>query len=220
MLKTYIEAQNAGRTYQQGDLEIPALRSATCTIKAGDRIALVGPSGSGKSTMLHLFAGLDAPTSGLIRWPELGTFEDLRPAKISLIFQMPSLLAPLSVLENVSLPLLMKGIGETEANATSLNILEQMDLESVSDKLPEEISGGQAQRVCFARALVNRPKLILADEPTGQLDHPTAKHLLDVCLNFLKNTDTALVIATHDPAVAKRMQNLWYMEHGVLEVND
>jgi ABC-type lipoprotein export system ATPase subunit len=219
MPKIYVKAQNAGRTYRQGTAEIPALISATCTVKAGDRIALAGPSGSGKSTLLHLFGGLDSPTSGKIEWPDLGAPETLRPEKISLIFQMPSLLAPLSALENVALPLLMKGVAETEANAVALDLLEQMGLETISEKLPEELSGGQAQRVAVARALASQPKLILADEPTGQVDHQTAQHLLDICLNFLKDSETALVIATHDPAVAGRMQNIWRMEHGILEVD-
>ena len=220
MSMIYVEAQDAGRIYYQEEREIVALRSATCVVKAGDRIALMGPSGSGKSTLLHLFAGLDQPTSGSVIWPDLGAPATLRPEKISLVFQAPSLLAPLSVLENVSLPLLMRGVGETGAATAALNILERMELDSVAAKLPEEISGGQAQRVAVARALINRPKLILADEPTGQLDHPTAEHLLEIWFDFLQDTETALVIATHDPAVAGRMRNIWQMEHGVLEARN
>jgi ABC-type lipoprotein export system ATPase subunit len=220
MPKIYIKTQNAGRTFKQGNKLIKALISATCMVKAGEHIALVGPSGSGKSTLLHLFGVLDSPTSGSIDWPDLGAPDTLRPEKIGFIFQMPSLLAPLTVLENVALPLLMKGAVEAEANAAALDLLEQMGLETISDKLPEEVSGGQAQRVAAARALVNQPKLILADEPTGQLDHSTAHQLLDIILKNLKNSETALVIATHDPAVAGRMDRIWQMEHGILEVND
>jgi ABC-type lipoprotein export system ATPase subunit len=219
MSKLFVKAQNVGRTYLQGVTPIEALISATCSVKPGDRIALIGPSGSGKSTLLHLFGGLDHPTSGNISWPDLGTPETLRPHQISFVFQMPSLLAPLTALENVALPLLMKGSDETEANALALDILEQMGLETILEKLPEELSGGQAQRVAVARALVCHPKLILADEPTGQLDHPTAQRLLDVLLNVLKNSETALVIATHDLAIAERMNHQWQMQHGVLEVN-
>lgn len=219
MSKIYVEAQNAGRIYRQGNTELKALVSATCAINSGDRIALVGPSGSGKSTLLHLFGALDQPTSGRIDWPELGAPEALRPEKVGMIFQMPSLLAPLSVLENLTLPLLMKGTAEQEANMVALDLLELMELETISDKLPQELSGGQAQRVAVARALAIRPKLILADEPTGQLDQVTAARLLDIMFDYLKNSETALVIATHDPAVAERMNQVWHMEHGILEVN-
>lgn len=219
MSEIYAEAQNAGRTYRQGNTELKAIVSATCAINSGDRIALVGPSGSGKSTLLHLLGALDQPTSGRIDWPELGAAETLRPEKISMIFQMPSLLAPLSVLENVTLPLLMKGTMEQDANTAALDLLELMELETISDKLPQELSGGQAQRVAVARTLAIRPKLILADEPTGQLDHATAGRLLDIMFNYLRGSETALVIATHDPAVAGRMNQVWHMKHGILEVN-
>lgn len=220
MPKIYVRAENAQRVYRQGLETIQALISATGAVEAGDRIALVGPSGSGKSTLLQLMGGLDFPTSGRVDWPELGDPETLRPAKVGFIFQMPSLLAPLSVLENVALPLLMQGVAEAKANAEALNLLEVMGLEMILEKIPEELSGGQAQRVAVARTLVCRPQLLLADEPTGQLDHATAQHLLDVCLEFLKNSETALVIATHDSTVAKRMSKVWKMEHGILEVND
>jgi putative ABC transport system ATP-binding protein/lipoprotein-releasing system ATP-binding protein len=196
--------------------KVVALKHATCRIERGDRIALVGPSGSGKSTLLHLLAGLDLPTSGTIRWPALGERETLRPGKVSFVFQSESLLAPLTVLENIEVPQLLVGSKPDEALADAALILRALDLAELADKLPEEISGGQAQRAAVARSLITQPELILADEPTGQLDHHTAKQLLNLLLRRIKGTDTALVIATHDPIIASRMETQWTMDHGVL----
>lgn len=210
------EATDVSRAFGEGSGSITAVRHATCRIEPGDRIALVGPTGSGKSTLLHLLAGLDDPTGGSIRWPALGEKTTLRPWHIAFVFQNQSLLAPLSVIENIEIPLLLEGRDAETARSASLEMLRKMDLEALADKLPEEISGGQAQRIAVARGLVNSPGLILADEPTGQLDHATARHLLDL---LFANTapETALLIATHDMAVAQRMRSMWRMHHGVLE---
>jgi len=218
MPEMLVQIHNGGRTYSHSKSSIVALASATCTVMPGDRIALVGPSGSGKSTLLHLIGGLDTPTSGSLVWPALGARETLRPTKIGLVFQMPSLLAPLTVVENVEIPLLLGPASAEKARAAALAALDRIGLKSLAEKLPEELSGGQAQRVAVARALATQPKLILADEPTGQLDHPTAQHLFDVLLASLEGTDIALVIATHDRTVAERMHKIWQMQYGILEV--
>jgi putative ABC transport system ATP-binding protein/lipoprotein-releasing system ATP-binding protein len=207
------------RTYLRGKISVVAIDSATCSVLPGERIALMGPSGSGKSTLLHLLGGLDKPTSGNISWPILGARETLRPEKVGLVFQMPSLLPPLTVVENVEIPLLLGQASAEKARAAALAALERIGLGFIADKLPEELSGGQAQRVAVARALVTQPGLLLADEPTGQLDHPTAQQLFDVLLASLEGTETALVVATHDQSVAERMKTVWYMEHGILEVH-
>ena len=211
------EAVNAGRVFRTDGSKVVALQHATCKIERGDRIALVGPSGSGKSTLLHLLAALDEPTSGKITWPALGERDTLRPSKISFVFQSESLLAPLTVLENIEVPRLLAGSNADEARNDASAILDALDLGALADKLPEEISGGQAQRAAVARSLITRPALILADEPTGQLDHQTAKQLLDLLLRRLKGSDVALVIATHDPFVAARMKTQWTINHGVLK---
>lgn len=213
-----VEAHGVGRTYRRGTATVVALASATCTVAAGDRIALVGPSGSGKSTLLHLMAGLDTPTSGQIAWPALGTRETLRPARVALVFQMSSLLPSLSVVENVELPLLLSHATGDAARTAARDALERIGLLDIADKLSEELSGGQGQRVAMARALAHRPRLILADEPTGQLDHRTAQHLFDALLAALAGTSTALVVATHDLAVAERMHTVWHLRHGTLEM--
>ncbi|MDB4871863.1 MAG: ABC-type antimicrobial peptide transport system, ATPase component [Gemmatimonadales bacterium] len=216
MTDVLAEAVGAGRVFGTNGSKVVALKHATCRIERGDRIALVGPSGSGKSTLLHLLAGLDLPTSGTVRWPALGERDTLRPEKVSFVFQTESLLAPLTVLENIEVPRLLIGSKPSEARADAALILRALDLVELSDKLPEEISGGQAQRAAVARSLVTQPELILADEPTGQLDHQTAKHLLSLLLRRIKGTDTALIIATHDPLIASRMETQWTMDHGVL----
>ena len=210
------EAIDASRVFGMNGSRVVALQHATCRIERGDRIALVGPSGSGKSTLLHLLAALDDPTSGTVRWPALGERDTLRPSKISFVFQTESLLAPLTVLENIEVPRLLAGSNAGEARSDAFEILGALDLAELADKLPEEISGGQAQRAAVARSLITRPALILADEPTGQLDRHTAKDLLNLLLRRIKGSDTALVIATHDPLIASRMETQWTMEHGVL----
>ena len=211
-----VEASAVARNFLLGGKVVEALRPASFRVLARDRIALVGPSGSGKSTLLHLMADLDAPSSGRISWPALGARGKLRPAKIGMVFQASSLLPMLDLAENVALPLLLEGHTE-DARARALDALEAVGLGGLAGKLPEELSGGQAQRVGLARALVARPALILADEPTGQLDHATAQRVFDELLAALEGSDTALVVATHDPAVAARLRSVWRIQHGVLE---
>jgi ABC-type lipoprotein export system ATPase subunit len=217
MSEILVTLRQGKRVYQRGSKPVIALASATCTIYSGDRIALLGRSGSGKSTLLHLLGGLDTLTDGTISWPALGPYEALRPTQIGFVFQTPSLLAPLTVIENVEVPLLLTQKKGENTRAQAWDLLKRMDLLSLADKLPEELSGGQTQRVAFARALVCKPKLILADEPTGQLDHPTAERLFDVLMVALEETNTALVVATHDPTVARRMRTIWKMHYGHLE---
>ena len=217
MPEVLADANDVSRTFGANDNRVVAVQHATCQIVRGDRIALVGPSGSGKSTLLHILAGLDEPTEGTVSWPTLGARETLRPSRISFVFQSESLLAPLTVLENIEVPCLLGGSDPGAAREDAARLLGDLDLSALADKLPEEISGGQAQRASVARGLITNPALILADEPTGQLDHATARHLLDLLERRLEGTDTALVIATHDAFVAGRMKSQWRMEHGVLK---
>lgn len=212
-----VEAHHLRRSYRQRYGEVIALAEASCTIHSRARIALVGRSGSGKSTLLHLLGGLDAPTAGTIAWPALGPRDMLRPAKVALLFQTQSLLPPLSVVENIELPLLLNHIDKETAQVRARATLLQMQLEHLADKLPEELSGGQAQQVAIARVLAHHPPLILADEPTGQLDHATAQRLLTLLLEALAGGESALVLATHDQRVAERLQVQWTMEHGILD---
>ena len=190
---------------------VTAIAEATFEVAAGDQIALVGPSGSGKSTLLHLIAAIDRPTEGQIEWPALGGQRDLRPGPVAIAFQGPSLLPPLTVAENVRLPVLLAGGTEAEAAAAAEPLIERLGLSDIAAKLPEEISGGQAQRAGLARALAGQPRLILADEPTGQLDSTTAAGLMAVLLEQVSATQAALIVATHDTALAGRLPLRWQL---------
>ncbi len=213
-----VRCRDLGRSYGSGRAATVALHNATCDIWSGERIALMGPSGSGKSTLLHLMAGLEAPTSGEVSWPALGQRTDLRPGPVALILQGPSLLPPLDVTENVALPLLLGGLDAHEAQERATRALTRLGLSELATKLPEELSGGQAQRVAIARALAQQPRLLLADEPTGQLDHATAAHVIAVLLDAAQESGAALVVSTHDPEVATRLDQRWRVADGHLTV--
>lgn len=217
MAELLVRAMGIGRTFGTGTSETPAVIDASCEIHAGDRIALVGPSGSGKSTLLHILGGLDEPTSGEISWPGLGPREHLRPRKVMDVFQGPSLLSPLTVIENVRLPLLLAGIDGHEADDDATMALTALGVRHLRDKLPEEISGGQAQRVAIARAMAGCPALLLADEPTGQLDSRTARDALGAMIELAQQTSVALVISTHDPLISEMMEIAWTMRSGRLD---
>lgn len=208
----------AARSFGSGQAARVAVRQTTCAVCRGARIALMGPSGSGKSTLLHLMAGLDDPTVGTIEWPAIGSRESLRPGPVAVIFQGPSLMPALSVIENVALPLILAGETDAEAKARAARSLEQLDLSGIGDKLPEEISGGQAQRAAICRALAGDPRLILADEPTGQLDREAGAHVVDVLLETADHADAALVLSTHDPAMGSRLPTRWSIADGALEM--
>ena len=210
-----VATNDAGRSYKRGGAMVTALAPTTCRVIAGSSIALVGPSGSGKSTLLHLMAGLDAPTTGTIEWPTLGLIEDLRPGKIAVVFQAPSLMAALTVAENVELPLILMNDADG-ARDKAATALARLGLDSLASKLPEELSGGQAQRVALARAMASRPNLILADEPTGQLDQATGSAVMNALLAWTSEKGAAVVVATHDKTIAGRMDHVWRMDHGHL----
>lgn len=209
-----VRCAGVARTFGAGLGAVVAVHDITCEIRSGQRLAITGPSGSGKSTLLHLLAGLDVPTAGTVTWPAVGSRVDLRPGPVGVVFQGPSLLPPLDVAENVALPLLLAGAGEADAKAAAAAALARLDLTALAAKLPEELSGGQAQRVAVARVLAGRPRLILADEPTGQLDHAAAAVIVDALLETAAQLGAALVLTTHDPAVAARLATRWAMSDG------
>jgi ABC-type lipoprotein export system ATPase subunit len=213
-----VRCEGVARTYGDGPTATVALQATDCEVFAGQRIGVVGPSGSGKSTLIHLMAGLDDPTVGVVSWPAIGDRDTLHPGKVAVIFQGPSLLPPLTVLENVSLPLVIGGMTDTHAREVAHAALRTLDLGELADKLPEEISGGQAQRVAVARALAGEPTLILADEPTGQLDQTNGAAVVEVLLAASAHSGSALVISTHDLAVAARVPDRWEMHSGELSL--
>ncbi|MFH9983838.1 ABC transporter ATP-binding protein [Streptomyces sp. NPDC017179] len=195
-----IDCQDVALTFGRGPNAVVAVHGAGLRIRAGDRLAIVGRSGSGKSSLLHLLAGLEQPTSGTVTWSGLTGLRD-----IGLVFQGDSLIPALDVVENTALPLVLSGIPDDRAREAALAALALVDAADLADRLPEEISGGQAQRVAAARVLAQAPRVILADEPTGRLDHATGSRVLDALLTAADETGAALVVTTHDPAVAARL---------------
>ncbi|OKI62579.1 ABC transporter ATP-binding protein [Streptomyces sp. MJM1172] len=217
--------REAGRTYGRGPAAVVAVHGTNCQVHAHDRIAVMGPSGSGKSTLLHLMAGLEQPTSGEVVWPWYADAADpqawvrARAMAIGVVFQSPSLIATLDVAENTGLPLVLAGESAARARVRALAALEAVGVADLADRLPDDISGGQAQRVAVARVLVARPRLVLADEPTGRLDSSTGRHVVDVLLAAVDEIGAALVVSTHDPAVGERLPTHWSMCDGRLHLH-
>ncbi len=211
-----VDCEAASRTFGTGTHAVVAVHSATCEVWQGDRMAVMGASGSGKSTLMHLLAGLDQPSSGTVSWPGLGVTADELGGSVAMVFQGASLMPPLTALENVAMPRLLAGVSDSQARVSAAAALDSLDIGALADRLPEELSGGQAQRVCVARAIAGGPRLILADEPTGQLDSVAANHVVDVLIHAADLIDAGLVVATHDPRVATRLMTRWSMRDGIL----
>jgi putative ABC transport system ATP-binding protein len=216
MTDILVQCERVGRTHGHGERAVVALHDVTCTLRAADRNALTGPSGSGKSTLLQLMAGLDHSTSGRVTWPAWDESPLGHPARAGLIFQEASLIPSLSAVENAAFPLLVQGVDPDQAHARATDALDLLGVGAVAGHEPDELSGGQAQRVAIARALATRPALVLADEPTGKLDSVTAAHVIDLLLQACATVGAGLVIATHDPAIARRMETSWVLLDGEL----
>jgi putative ABC transport system ATP-binding protein len=207
--------QDVTRTYGRGAARVVALHEVSCQVRPGQRIAVTGESGSGKSTLLHVLAGLESPSSGTVTWPGLA-MRGSRPAGVGIVFQAPSLLPMLDVADNVALPLLLVDVPAARARDRALAVLDRLGIADLAGAAPEELSGGQAQRVALARVLAEEPALVLADEPTGQLDRRTADTVLTVLLQTVDVLGAAHVLSTHDLAVAPRHEEQWAMTDGRL----
>ena len=211
-----VRCDDVAHTYGIGSTAVVAVNQVNCTVRVRAQLSLMGPSGSGKSTLLHIMAGLEAATSGTVSWPAFGKNPAGMPGSVGVVFQGPSLIPSLDSLGNVAFPLIVAGLSDLEAEARANEALEELGLGWMAPKLPDELSGGQAQRVAIARVLATRPQLILADEPTGQLDRETGHHVIDVLLQAADRLGAALVLSTHDPDVADRMSERWQMTDGIL----
>jgi ABC-type lipoprotein export system ATPase subunit len=212
-----VRCRGAARTFGHGSAAVVGLHDVSCEVRAGQRIVITGPSGSGKSTLLHLLGGIDSPTVGTVDWPALGSPAAWRPGVVGVVLQAAPLIPELTALENVALPLLLGGVEERAALDAALASLADLRLEDVAGHLPDELSGGQAQRVSAAQALATRPRLILADEPTGQLDRDNAEQLIGALLGRAAALHAALVVTTHDSAVAAAFADRWTMVDGSLQ---
>ncbi len=202
--------ENVSRVYGTGEGEVRALDDITIRIGYGEHCAIVGPSGSGKSTLLNVLGCLDTPTAGVYRLDgiDVASMNDrqlahVRNAKIGFVFQSFHLLARATALKNVELPLVYSGVSAKERKERAAAMLARVGLGERMDHRPDELSGGQRQRVAIARALVTEPKLLLADEPTGNLDTKTGREILAL-FESLRGPERALVMVTHDPALARR----------------
>jgi putative ABC transport system ATP-binding protein len=207
--------EDVSRVFGTGPGAVVAVHGTSCVIDADSRVAVIGSSGSGKSTLLHLLAGLEQPTVGSVTWPGLLP-EPERAFQIGVVFQSPSLVPALTVAENTALPLVLGGTPDEESQTRAAEALAAVGMDDLAGKLPEELSGGQGQRVAVARVLAQRPRLVLADEPTGQLDRATGQHLIGVLLATASQIEAALVVSTHDRAVADHLDTHWYMYEGRL----
>ncbi|SCG35861.1 ABC transporter ATP-binding protein [Micromonospora halophytica] len=218
-----IEAVDVSRTYQLDGVSVPALRGVTLTVAPGDYVALVGPSGSGKSTLMHLLGGLDRPTGGrlviggrdvhTLSAPELAT---LRNETIGFVFQAFHLLPRTSAVDNVALPLVYRGVGARQRRARAAAMLGRVGLGHRLEHRPNQMSGGEQQRVAIARALVTDPTVLLADEPTGNLDTATGQAVLALLEQLNAESGVALVMVTHDNEVAARARRRIAMRDGVV----
>jgi lipoprotein-releasing system ATP-binding protein len=216
-----LECQDLAKYYKDGQNTVNVFQQLQCTVHAGERIAIVGPSGSGKSTLLHLMGGLDNPSAGAVllqghNWRLLSETARcrLRNQNLGFVYQFHHLLPEFSALENVALPLLLAGITVKEATARAEDMLKQVGLSGRLQHIPAQLSGGERQRVAIARALVHRPACVLADEPTGNLDRNTAQQVFEVMLQLNAEYNTALVVVTHDLALAGSMDRIMTLPQG------
>jgi lipoprotein-releasing system ATP-binding protein len=219
-----IECRDLSKTYQEGQFVTPVLHGLNFTVKKGEQVAIVGSSGSGKSTLLHLLGTLDSPSEGqiLINNQDIHQLNAKAQAKfrnqhLGFIYQFHHLLMEFSALENVAMPLLIRGESAKVASAKASELIERVGLNHRSKHLPSELSGGERQRVAIARALVTEPTLVLADEPTGNLDHANAENIYQLLRELNETVNTSFVVVTHDTDLANKLDRSIRLIDGHLE---
>jgi putative ABC transport system ATP-binding protein len=218
-----LQTKDLTKVYRVGKEEVPALRGVNFELDVGDFVVINGPSGSGKTTFLNLIACIDKPTSGEVFIEDLptsqlseGQLAELRKQKIGLVFQTFNLIPVLSAFENIEYPLLLLGLGRAERRRRVMALLEEVGLKDLANRRPDELSGGQRQRVAIARALVTNPKLVLADEPTANLDSETGKQVMAIMRRLNEEHHVAFLVVTHDPVVTQYAQRTVKIRDGQL----
>ena len=218
-----VEIRALHKTFPSGDSVITVLDDINLTLRSGEAVSITGESGSGKSTLLGLLAGLDTPQAGsiLVAGHDITRLNDralteYRLRSVGLVFQFHHLLEDFSALENVMLPARIAGIGEADARRRAATLVEQVGLGDRSDHMPAQLSGGERQRIAAARALINSPPLLLADEPTGNLDEGNSQRLAKTLFELVRIHGTSLVLVTHDRTLAARSDRVLELEHGCL----
>ncbi len=221
---TVLEARDLRKAYARGDQKVEALRGVSLSLARGDFASVMGPSGSGKSTFMHLIGALDRPTSGevLIHGESIASYSDdrlsaFRRRKLGFIFQFFNLLPTLSAIENVAFPLLLDGHPLAEVTPKARELLKMMNLEKRLDHRPDQLSGGEMQRVAIARALVSDPVLLLADEPTGNLDTKTGATVLELLATLARERGHTILMVTHDPKAAGYGNRAIRLRDGLIE---
>jgi putative ABC transport system ATP-binding protein len=222
-MSNVIEARDLRKVYKMGEVEVEALRGVSFFIKRGEVISIMGPSGSGKSTLMNTLGCLDRPTSGeyVLDGEAVASLNDdqlasIRNRKVGFVFQSFNLLSRQTAITNVELPLRYSG-GQDSRRERAIEALKSVGLEDRMTHRPYELSGGQQQRVAIARAIVNNPAIIMADEPTGNLDSKVGKEIMSLLLNLNKESGTTLIIVTHDPVIAEQTQRVIRLRDGLLE---
>lgn len=224
MSNAVIAASNLTKSFTDGGLETHVLESINLTVNKGDRLAIVGSSGSGKSTLLHILGGLDSPTQGevLVSGQNIHAMKShaasrLRNQQLGFVYQFHHLLPEFTAVENVAMPLVIGGQAPKAAQQQARELLDRVGLGHRLEHKPGELSGGERQRAALARALITKPACLLADEPTGNLDHRTAQSIFDLLLELNTDLGTALVIVTHDTELAAKMDKVSTLMDGVLQ---
>jgi putative ABC transport system ATP-binding protein len=216
-----VKIENVEKTYKLGEILVPALKNTNIELKKGEFVAVMGPSGSGKTTLLNLIGALDKPTKGKIYvdGKDLTTLKEkeltkLRRRTVGYIFQFYNLIPVLSAFENVELPMLIAGLPTKEREERARQLLETVGLAERGDHRPDELSGGEQQRVAIVRALANKPSVVLADEPTGDLDSKTGKEVMQALRDLSRNEGATVIVVTHDPMVANLANRIFEMRDG------